>query len=238
MGGFGERKEKHMYNFEYVDRSIWTPVKENIECILHEVQNLVRHQFTFSYTFIGSSSRNMITCDFSSNIGYDFDVNIYINDDENQYSAKEQKNIIMNALNQIAWRYGYSYCEDSTRVITIKVKERLNSRILHSCDIAIVHHYTDTKGEKKQEYVRFNKEKHTYTWDDQPKKNNLEKKIFWLKKHSLWNEVRDTYLYKKNRNTNPNKHSRSLFAETINEVCIQNCYIQQRKNGGDDRRKK
>lgn len=35
-----------------------------------------RSDFTFQYTFIGSSSRNMITYDAKSNIGFDFDVNI------------------------------------------------------------------------------------------------------------------------------------------------------------------
>lgn len=213
-----------MYNFKYVDKAIWIPIRNDIEDILHKVQDLVRDKFTFSYRFIGSSSRNMITCDFNSNIGFDFDVNIYINDDDERYSAKEQKEIIMNALNRIAWQYGYSPCENSTRVITIKVKDRPLSRIVHSCDIAIVHDYTDGKGKNGQEYIRFNKRQQTYTWVAQPKGYNLEKKIKWLKKQLLWNDVRDIYLYKKNVNTDPDKHSRSLFAEAVNEVCCQNGY--------------
>lgn len=183
-----------MYNFEYVEKSTWAPVKENIERILHEVQNLVRQKFTFSYTFIGSTNRNMVTCDFGSNVGFDFDINLCVNDDDEQYSAEDQKKIIMDALNQIAWRYGYDRCENSTRVITIKVKDRLNSRILYSCDIAIVHDYIGGKGEKKQQYIRFNKERQTYRWVEQPQGYNLEKKISWLKEKSLWNEVRDAYL--------------------------------------------
>ena len=217
-----------MYNFEYVDKATWVPIRNNIRDILHKVQDLVRDEFTFSYRFIGSSSRNMITCDFNLNIGFDFDVNIYINDDDERYSAKEQKEIIMNELNRIAWQYGYSPCENSTRVITIKVKDRPLSRIVHSCDIAIVHDYTDGKGKNGQEYIRFNKRQQTYTWVDQPKGYNLEKKIKWLKKKSLWNDVRDIYLYKKNVNTDPDKHSRSLFAEAVNEVCCQNGYATGR----------
>ena len=217
-----------MYNFKYVDKAIWIPIRNDIEDILHKVQDLVRDKFTFSYRFIGSSSRNMITCDFNSNIGFDFDVNIYINDDDERYSAKEQKEIIMNALNWIAWQYGYSPCENSTRVITIKVKDRPLSRIVHSCDIAIVHDYTDGKGNNGQEYIRFNKRQHTYTWVAQPKGYNLEKKIKWLKKQLLWNDVRNIYLYKKNVNTDPDKHSRSLFAEAVNEVCSRNGYATGR----------
>lgn len=215
-----------MYNFEYVDKSIWFPVKENVERILYEVQNLVRNKFTFNYKFIGSTSRNMVTCDYDSNCGFDFDVNVYINDDDNQYTAKEQKHIIMNAINQISYRYGYSHCEDSTRVITMKVKDRPFSRIVHSCDIAIVNDYVDKNGKLRQEYIHFNKKQQKYEWKEQPEGYHLEKKISWLKMHSLWNEVRILYLYKKNTNTNPDKHSRSLFAETINEVCQRNGYTK------------
>ena len=213
-----------MYNFEYVDKSIWSPAKEKVEQILHEVQNLVHNKFTFSYTFIGSTSRNMVTCDFSSNKGFDFDVNLYINDDDNKYGAKEQKHIIMNALNQVGWKYGYSSCEDSTRVITMKVKDTPFSRIVHSCDIAIVNDYIDKKGKLRQEYIHFNKKQQKYEWKDQPEGYHLEKKIAWLKKCSLWNEMRNIYLDKKNKNTNPDKHSRSLFAEAVNEVCHRNGY--------------
>lgn len=227
MGGFGERKEKCMYNFTYVDKAIWAPVKKDIECILHRVQDLVRHRFTFSYAFVGSASRKMITCDWDSNVGFDFDINIYINDDENHYSAQAQKEIIMHAVNRVAWLYGYSPCENSTRVIKIKVKDRACSRIDHSCDMAIVHDYIDKKGRKRQEYIRFNKGNGTYMWVDQSKGFNLEKKIRWLKEQSLWNEVRDTYLYVKNINVDVDKHSRSLFAETINVVCMRNGYIEK-----------
>lgn len=216
-----------MYHFEYVERKIWVPVRKNIECILHEVQDLVRNKFTFSYRFIGSASRNMITCDYSSNVGFDFDVNVYINDEENQYTEKEQKEILMNALNYIAWKYGYSNCENNTRVITMKVKDRMNSRICYSFDIAIVHDYLGTRGEKKQKYIRYNKKTQEYMWVDQPKGFNLDKKICWLKNQGLWHEVREVYLYKKNTNMNPDKRSRSLFAETINEVCNQNGYIKK-----------
>ena len=61
---------------------------------------------------------------------------------------------------------------------------------------------------------------------EQPKGYNLEKKIGWLKEQSLWGEVRYIYLYKKNANMNPDRHSRSLFAETVNEVCVRNGYTK------------
>ena len=37
--------------------------------------------FTIQYEFIGNVKLNMVTCDVKSNIGFDFDVNIMVNDD-------------------------------------------------------------------------------------------------------------------------------------------------------------
>lgn len=41
--------------------------------------------------------------------------------------------------------------------------------------------------------------------------------IAFIKYRNMWNEVRNLYLRKKNSNENPNKKSRSIYSETINE---------------------
>lgn len=121
-----------MHDFRYVSKKEAAPVKAELLEIIHEVQDIVRDDFTFQYTFIGSSSRNMITEDIKSNIGYDFDVNLEVNDDEENFSAEQIKLKLKQAFDSVAWRYGYDHCEDSTRVLTLKVKDREHSRILHS----------------------------------------------------------------------------------------------------------
>ena len=100
----------------------------------------------------------MITYDTKSNVGYDFDINIYPNDEDNNLSPKKIKLLFKEALDKIATKYGYDYAEDSTRVLTIKVKDRKNSRVLHSVDFAFVNDYEDDEGYECQEYIRFNKE--------------------------------------------------------------------------------
>ena len=42
----------------------------------------------------------------------------------------------------------------------------------------------------------------------------------------LWQQVRDNYIDKKNANTDANKKSRSIFSESIHQVCQQNGYYQ------------
>ena len=210
-----------MHDFRYVTKKQAQPIKDELYQILYMVQDLVRDNFTFSFTPIGSSSRNMITCDAKSNIGFDFDINIEVNDDNEDFEPKEIRTIIRTAIDRVAPRYGYKNCEDSTRVLTIKKVDTFHSRIIHSCDFAIVYNC----GDGRQQYIRFNKDNNYYSWEYQGKGFvGLEKKMDWLKRENLWGELQDYYIYKKNCNDNPDKHSRSIFAESINEMCQKNGY--------------
>ena len=202
-----------MYHFEYVSKKEAAPYKAELIEILHQVQDYVRDDFTFQFTFIGSSSRNMITYDPTTNIGFDFDVNITVNDDDEDYSPEEIRTILHNAFSRCMTAYGYNKCEQSTRVISIKVVDQWSSRVIRSCDFAVVY-----EGRNGQQYIRFNKERNYFSWEfqTQPYKE-LEFRADYLKENGHWNEVLEVYLDKKNNNYNPDKHSRSLYAETINE---------------------
>ena len=176
-----------MYHFQYVSKKELKPAKKQLMELIHKVQDEVRDSFTFQYKFVGSVQRNMVTCDVKSNAGFDFDVNIMVNDDDKDFEAEEIKNILICAFNKYARKYGYDSCEDSTRVFTIKVKDRKNSRIRHSCDFAIVNDY----GNNQQEYIRYNKKRKNYTWEEQTKGFYcLPEKIEFCKDNQLWQEVR------------------------------------------------
>lgn len=210
-----------MHDFHYVSKKKAAPVKADLLDLIHEVQDIVRDEFTFQYEFVGSSSRNMITYDEKSNIGFDFDVNFYVNDDDEEYKPKEIRSIIRNAINRVALSHGYDYCEDSTRVLTIKQKDYKHSKILHSCDFAIVFN-----GKNGQQYIRYNKDTGNYTCEFQGDGfEALPEKIDWLKDNDLWGALQDYYIEKKNKNNNPDKHSRSIFAESVNEMCQKNGYF-------------
>lgn len=204
-----------MHNFVYVTQASARPAKNELIQIIHEVQDLVEDYFTFQFKPVGSSSMNMITFDRNSNIGFDFDFDLEINDDNENYTPAEIRRIMRNAIDQVALRYGYKYCEDSTRVLTIKKVNTFTSQILHSCDFALVYNC----GDGRQQYIRFNKKNNNYTWEYQGKSfKNLEKRISWLKANDYWGELQDYYIDKKNRNNNLDKHSRSILAESINEM--------------------
>lgn len=209
-----------MYNFQYATTKQLSSSKKDIIKIINSVQNEVRQYFTFQFYFVGSVERNMVTYDIKSNVGFDFDVDFHVNDNECRFSAKEIRKKIRIALNKVISRYGYDNAEDNTRVLTIKVKDRKNSKILHSCDFAIVNDYIDDDRNQGQEYIRFNKRQGSYTWEEQPRGYYLlPEKEEWIKNNGYWDEMRKLYLDKKNCNNDSNKHSRSIYAETIHQIC-------------------
>ena len=216
-----------MYNFKYVTKAEARKVRENLEKLVHEVQDEVRDNFTFRYYFIGSSARNMITYDPTTNIGFDFDVNLEVNDNAGQYSAKKVRQTLEHAFQKVYRKYGYTHFENSKRVFTIKGYNMNSEKVEHSCDIAIVNNFIDEEGIEGQEYIAFDKIRGSYSWEMQTKGFELrEKEDFLRKRQAAWDAVRARYLKKKNTNRDKSKHSRSLYAETIKEIYDQ----YERKN--------
>ncbi|MDE6600485.1 MAG: hypothetical protein K2K34_10460 [Oscillospiraceae bacterium] len=198
--------------------------------MLKKVQKLLSNEFKFSFYVVGSYKRNMITYDTKSNVGYDFDFNIKVNDDSNKYSPKELKNMLQSAIGKVCIKYGYDYPEDSTRVLTIKKKDRKKSRIIHSCDFAIVNNYIDDEEYERQKYIHYNKSQKKYIWCKQPDGYYmLPDKIDWIKENRLWNAVRDLYIEKKNKNDDPNIHSRTILAITVHEICQRYGFYENEK---------
>ncbi len=54
-----------LHDFRYVYRSEYLPFKKELEKLINAVQDEVRNEFTFSFTYIGSTRRRMITEDFT-----------------------------------------------------------------------------------------------------------------------------------------------------------------------------
>lgn len=69
-----------MYHFEYVSKKEAAPYKSQLIEILNRVQDYVRDEVAFRFAFISSLSRNMINNDPTTHVGFDFDVNITVND--------------------------------------------------------------------------------------------------------------------------------------------------------------
>ena len=203
------------------------PVKKQLMELIYQVQDEVRDCFTFKVSFVGSSNtkRNLITRNRKSNKGFDFDVNLHVNDDEEKFTAKEIRDKIREALNKYGWKYGYGYCEDETRVLTIKNKNIYTCSVNYSCDFAIVYDLKDGR----QQYIHHNKVQRTYSWKFLPTSEyELNERMEQIKKWGKWQELRDLYINKKNSNTVDTKKSRSILAETVNDI-----YVNYKSRLGD-----
>lgn len=213
------------YKYEYVPRSKYMPIKKELIKLLNEVQEDIRGEFTFRFEFIGSSSRNMITCDYSQNVGFDFDIDIIPNDDEEFYTAKELRTTLIDSFNKFVQKYGFERCQQSSRVFTIKKLNRKDSKIIHSVDFAIIFNLED-EDEHQNKYIHYYKNNDSYEWQEQPSTYyDLPNRIEFIKDCQEWEKVTNLYLLKKN---SQDKKSRSLFHETINEVyqyCLNNYNI-------------
>lgn len=201
---------------------------KNLMLLLGDVHQELKKHYTFQHRVVGSYARNMITYDEKSNVGFDLDVNIYPNDNEQDYDAKQIKLLFKDALDKHVKAYGFDYAEDSTRVLTIKVKDRKHSQIVTSIDFAFVNDYEDDNGNQHQEYIHNNKKQRSYSWQEQPEGYYLlQEKVDWIKEQEIWETVlRPYYLEKKNANTDPDIHSRTIYAIAVHEVCQKHGYYQ------------
>ena len=89
-----------MHDFKYVTRKERAPVKNDLIAIIKRTQNLLRDDLTFRFDFVGSDRRNMVTYAPQTNIGYDFDINLEVNDDDCNYTPEKIKFKIIQALNK------------------------------------------------------------------------------------------------------------------------------------------
>ena len=195
--------------------------------LIKDIKKELNDDITFDYRPIGSYSRNMMTYDSNSNVGFDFDINIIsLNYKKKVYSAKVTKEKFIDAINKHAKKYGYSYAENSTRVITIKVKDTKNSKILHSVDFAIIRNRENAYGDYWQEYIRFNKKNNVYNWSKQKVDYKVfEKRMNYIESEKLDNELWEMYLQIKNNNKIESKHSILLLTEAVNN--IYNIYYEE-----------
>ena len=205
--------------YEYVSKKEYQPVRKELEQIIHRVQDQLRERgMTFQYHLIGSGARQLITRKKGGNKGFDFDYNLILPDSgDREYNAKVVKEEFINAFKFALKGTEYKLPEDSTSVLTIKVVDTAHSRIVHSCDFAIIY-YPRTGKDGEYRYLR-NWKKGMYSFETRRESQGLERKLKAIKNHpGGWNQVREEYLLVKNNNRDPDKRSYVLYIEAVNNV--------------------
>lgn len=214
------KKNKPKHDFAFVEPKISDPVRANIAELIKRVRDEVKNEFSFQDQFIGSSARNMITYDRKGNTGFDFDVNIIPQKIKGTDTPEHLRTVIFNAVQKYYKLYGFNNIENSKSVITVNKVDKKKSKILYGCDFAVVR--TTKKGRQQNIILNKKNNKSSYVWEDRGDYfAGLSEREKFLKdsKKSYWNELRIYYIDKKNYNDDDNKHSRSIYAEAVKEIC-------------------
>ena len=187
------------------------------------VQHLKHYDFETRMTLVGSHSRNMVTQ--KANEPIDFDFNLILESVPDFRNGKYIKDTVMDAFNEVLERNGLDDCHshDSKSVITtdcISLGKRYKT--LFSIDLCIVR--IDQEGywqrliHDKTGFVSCDR----WFWNKGPSAKDLDEKVEYLKRDPrLWQQVRETYINKKNGylRTNNNFHpSFNCYLEAVNEV--------------------
>ena len=211
-----------MAKYEYVNKSEYRPVREELENIIRRTQKILRKNktgITFRYELIGSGSKHLITRIKGGNKGFDFDYNLILNCKPGYHWLPDyaRKNITK-AIGEAVKGTRFSNPQNSSVAITIKVKDTKYSRILYSCDFAVIYYPDENSNEHK--YVYLDKSNGKYTWEIREYTKDYHIKLDWLKKnvHDYWERIKEEYLKLKDNNKDPNKRSFQLFYETISNI--------------------
>ncbi len=207
--------------FEYVTRAEYQPVREELEAIIHRAQKFMREKYdtTFQYRLIGSGKRHLITRVKGGNGGYDFDYNLILPDpgDGYHYIAKVIKEQFLEAFQFAVKGTKYKSPENSTSAVTIKVVNQVQSKVLHSCDFAIIYYPTDNIDDGYK-YLK-NWKDGRYSFEMRNLSHKSDYKLSEILEYSDgWKCIREEYLKLKNKNRDPDKHSYILYLEAINNV--------------------
>lgn len=204
--------------YEFVPKSELSPVKEQVEEIIKMLQDAMReYGVTFTFKLVGSGGKHLVTRVVNGNTGFDFDYNLGIQKD-GDFSARELRLKVKSKLESVLTGTGYSTVSAGKQSMTFKFVDHENSRVIHSCDFALVNDYEDEAGDLYQAILIWIKDEDNYIWNKRPYTKNYGDKLSNLKANGLWQEVKDEYLKIKNNNQDKEKKSFSLFFEAINNV--------------------
>lgn len=180
-------------------------------------QELKKYGIESQMNVVGSYKRNMVTQNGKGSI--DFDFNLLI-EEAQRFRERDLKETIREALNEVLRRNGWEDSDDSRTALTIRPKNYRKRKIPFTVDICIV---------KRDFHGQLHRLKHMktgfvatdqYFWNAAPYSSDLKMKEEALKP-DYWQEVRDTYLDKKDMYLTRNDKEHPSFVcyiEAVNEV--------------------
>lgn len=170
---------------------------------------------------VGSGAKNLITQNEDEPIDLDYNLCIVSTESINILDCRGIKEYVRKQFNKVLCSNGWDDCEDSTSAITTgKYSFQNGNKTKFSIDIAITCKYLNNWQRLIHQKTGFvNRDR--YYWNEVQNSGRLEEKVRALKAEDLWEEVRDTYLEKKNFYLRKNDHNHPsfvIYVETVNQI--------------------
>ena len=226
----GKRKEYTMYHWVEDKDFLARAYHDSADIVNQLVQELKNYGIEARMNVVGSKRRNMITQNADKPI--DFDFNLLILNANDYAKASDLKEDVRKAFNTVLEREGWPDCDDSTSALTTKqMVYKKGNKTPFYIDVCIVK--KDGYGlhrliHQKTGFVNTDQ----WFWSMVPNSHDLREKEEYLEP-KYWNEVRETYLVKKNMYLSrpyDNSHPSFIcYIEAVNEVYSKvQCGVAQR----------
>ncbi|MDE6420580.1 MAG: hypothetical protein K2K87_08640 [Lachnospiraceae bacterium] len=174
---------------------------------------------------VGSGAKNLVTQNANNPIDLDYNICILDAKSININNGRDIKEYIRKEFNSVLKSNDWSDCQDSTSALTTEKRAfKRGNKTAFSIDLAIT--FKNNFGwrkliHEKTGWVIFDR----YYWNEIPDSRWLKEKVYAIKQNHLWDEVRSTYLEKKNfyLQRNDNTHpSFIVYIESVNQVYYKN----------------
>ena len=184
------------------------------------VQKYIKKEYkiTFSYSPIGSGSRNMVIRKCNEDF-FDLDFQIIIQFIPNNYNwdkdCKKLKDIFKNTFDRFKPNE-FSFCEDSTQALTTK-----NISRGYGFDIIIT-----TRDGEENFYILYNKKNTNnannkdYEWAKRKDMNKYRERLSLVGGPEMWDYLRKVYKNKRHNTNNNEESNKKKSYQLLNEAVV------------------
>lgn len=225
MGG----KENDMYHY-IQDKNFLKRLRGTCSDIVNQLVQSINNDsiMTVKAELVGSGAKNLITQNECEPIDLDYNLCIIDAKNINIYDGGAIKEYIRKQFNKILSSNGWGDCDDSTSALTTEKRVfKKGNKTAFRIDVAITCKYNDRWQRlihQKTGFVNLD----MYYWNEVRDSRGLEEKARVIKAEHLWEEVRTTYLEKKNFYLCRNDYTHPsfvIYVEAVNQVYNKNLFL-------------
>lgn len=203
------------------DETFLSNVKSRCSDIVNRLAQAINNEgaMRVKQHLVGSGSHHLIVQNGDEPIDLDYNLEIV---DTSITGFKEIKDYVQKKFDEILKKVGWGNCNDSRSVLTTDTRRFVKgNQTGFSIDLCIVVVDKESKGYRLIHEKTGCVQNDRYFSNKSRDTKEISDHVEWIKRNGYWNEVRDTYLKKKNMYLQRNDYDHPSFIvyiETVNEV--------------------